>query len=218
MRSIVVVIALVLAACMQQQHNGTDISNLECVSCHLADFQKANALDSTHTNQDCAQCHDTSSWNAGHPESKFPISTGAHVSIACKTCHSESGAYVAGANTNCIQCHPQTQTDPQHVGTSGYAYSNTVKNFCLTCHPDGKAAGHPEAKFPIASGAHSGIACATCHSEPGAFAAGANTNCIQCHPDTANLENNHSQVGNFMYSTTQKNFCLTCHPTGRAGN
>ncbi len=207
MRSIALT-ALVLAACMQQQHNGTDISNLQCVSCHLADFQKANAADSTHTNQDCAQCHDTSSWNAGHPEAKFPISTGAHVNIACKTCHSEPGAFVGGANTNCIQCHPQTQTDPEHVGTSGYAYSNTTKNFCLTCHPDGKAAGHPEAKFPITSGNHSGIACADCHKTQYGTSYASNYDCWSCH---TNQHNNPNQDPQLCASSG-------CHPSGSAGN
>jgi hypothetical protein len=109
--------------------------------------------------------------------------------------------------------------DATHTGVTDYQFDKAMPHFCLTCHPDGKAASHPESKFPIASGAHQGIPCNHCHdSTLGSDLGGANVSCTGCHSHSmATMASAHSSVGRYMWSDTDKRFCLTCHPTGRGG-
>ena len=129
---------VVLVACTSAPHeNAPDVGNLPCVTCHQADYPYPTTDPSHPNNTDCAQCHDTTSWgDAGHPEAKFPITTGKHTGIACKTCHSIPNApYTGGANTNCIQCHSQSQY--QSIDDHNAPYDTSMPHFCLTCHPSG---------------------------------------------------------------------------------
>jgi formate-dependent nitrite reductase cytochrome c552 subunit len=208
---LILVLALALAACFQPQHaTGADVSALECATCHI-DLYNANPTHPGQKPTTCADCHNTTNWNAaGHPEAAFPIASGPHTNIACATCHDASlGSPVKGANTNCIQCHKQPDMDPKHVGVGGYAYSNTKKNFCLTCHPTGSGASHPENPFPIKNSNHSGIACATCHNPARGSVASQNIDCYgsgACHSDSHN------------YTPATPARCFSCHPSGFAGN
>jgi hypothetical protein len=206
MRSLAIT-ALLLTACMQQ-HNGADVANLECASCHM-DLYNAQPDHPGQKPTTCADCHNTASWGAAHPEAAFPIATGAHAGITCNDCHEAAlGSPAKGANTDCLRCHPQSQADPQHVGTPGYAYDSNTKNFCLTCHPDGKASGHPEAKFPITRGNHAGIACNDCHKSSLGTSYASNYDCWSCH------------TGQHRNSTHDPQLCASsgCHPSGSAGD
>lgn len=205
-------LALVLGACFQQQHaSGTDVSGLECATCHI-DLYNASP---THAGRPttCADCHNTTDWGAsGHPENAFPIASGAHKGIDCATCHVASrGSPSKGANTDCVQCHPQSKADPDHSGVSGYQYDGNTKNFCLTCHPDGTAKSHPESPFPIKSGNHVGIACATCHNPARGSVPSQNIDCYgggACHS------------GTHHYTPATPSRCASsgCHPSGFASD
>ena len=183
------VVALVaLTACVDSHPAGkpfTTIDDNNCVGCHQADYD--NTTNPAHAGlypTTCADCHVSTAWRPaiaqGHPEARFAIATGAHQGVGCRTCHRpELGSSTAGANTDCISCHVQAESDPRHVGIADYQYRPTVRNFCLTCHPAGTAEGgaHPEARFPIAAGAHR-LACATCHNAAlGPSTAGQNISC-----------------------------------------
>ncbi len=152
-----------------------------CVSCHLTDFQ--TTTDPNHVaggfSQDCQVCHSTTSWAGAqfdHSKTAFPL-TGAHVSVACATCHVNN--VFAGLSTACISCHLkdyQGATSPNHVA-AGFPQD------CSMCHTttdwSGASFNHTtQTKFPL-TGAHVTVACTTCHVN-GVFA-GLPMTCISCH-------------------------------------
>ena len=204
-----------VASCFRD-HPMTDtaVRGEECVTCHLPDY--AATTQPVHAGnypQTCADCHVTTYWqpalDGNHPEDKFPIAKGAHTGIACMSCHDlDLGASsAAGANTNCIQCHHQSDMDPQHGGVSGYHYDTSQPHFCLACHPDGMGGKHPESKFPITSGPHRGIACGDCHKASlGTPDSIDNTDCVTCHTDAHHRD------------PSKPHDCLRCHPNGYAGD
>lgn len=225
----VVVAALTLASCLERHAtDGADVTidDSNCVGCHQADYDRATMP--VHTGQmptTCGDCHATTAWRpavgGGHPEARFAIASGAHQGVTCRDCHDASlGSSTAGANTDCLRCHVQGESDPRHVGVSGYAYQPARRNFCLTCHPAGTAegAGHPEARFPIAAGAHK-MPCANCHiAALGPSAGGQNTSCTGCHTGIhaqGIMNEKHREVAGYAWSSTNQHFCLTCHPAGR---
>ena len=135
---------------------------------------------------------------------------------------------------DCVLCH-RAQYD-QAGTTAPYLTAPTHDPFyppssCVYCHNTTSwgDALHPQpAAFPdtfiIDSGPHAAFACTECHASlpylvPTATR-GSNTNCTQCHPDDTDQQQTHragtvSPTGvPYEYSTTKKNFCLTCHPTG----
>lgn len=211
--------------CLQNRtHGAASIEGSDCYSCHRADYE--NATEPPHVGAmptTCGNCHFETSWRPAriaHPEARFSITAGAHAGTACSECHKASlGANAGGANTDCIGCHEKPSIVPMHTGRSGFVWSDSKHNFCLTCHPNGKAQGggtHPENKFAIATGAHAGNQCADCHNPAlGVNTAGANTDCIACHqrPDT---DPTHGGRSGYAWSDSKHNFCLSCHPKGRA--
>jgi hypothetical protein len=216
-----------LAACREPHGAGAVvIDDDNCVACHQADYDRttdpphAGAFPTT-----CGDCHATRAWRpalgGGHPEARFPIASGGHQGVACQDCHDPAaGPSTAGANTDCIQCHVQADSDPRHQGVSGYTFQPSMRQFCLTCHPDGTArgVGHPEARFPIATGAHQ-LPCADCHvAALGPPTAGQNTSCTGCHTGEHSMtlmNEHHREVADYAWSSTDQHFCLECHPDGR---
>jgi hypothetical protein len=204
MRPIYLVL-LIAASCMQQHAGGADVSNLDCASCHM-DLYNAQPDHPGQKPTTCADCHNTASWGAAHPEAAFPIASGAHANIACADCHDSTlGGPAKGANTNCLTCHAQGVCDPEHVGVGGYGYDTSKPHFCLTCHPDGKAASHPESPFPIKRGNHAGIACNQCHKSTLGSSYKTNFDCWSCHTDQHRNPSHDPQA------------CFGCHPSGSAG-
>jgi hypothetical protein len=154
----------------------------------------------------------------GHPEANFPIAGGPH-KVACQSCHDLAlGNSAGGQNTDCLTCHPRAPTDPKHAGVTDYAFDTAKPHFCLSCHPDGTAAKHPEDRFPITTGAHRNIQCGDCHdSTLGSSAGGMNANCTGCHSGEhamATMVSKHRGVGDFVWSDSDKKFCLMCHSDG----
>jgi hypothetical protein len=98
----------------------------------------------------CSDCHSTTAWvpaSGGHPEAKFPITTGSHANkaIGCADCHIASrGSDANGDNCDCVHCHIGAHNTPAidtvHTGVAGYPGSMlTSPPSCLKsgCHPSG---------------------------------------------------------------------------------
>ena len=189
-----------------------------CIGCHAARDVHKGAMGTN-----CASCHTTSTWSGAkydHNLAAFKL-TGAHVSVACKTCHVN---YVyKGTASTCIGCHAARDI---HKGAMG---SN-----CATCHSTTTWAGavfdHNLAAFKL-TGAHLSVTCAKCHinnvykgtsqacsgchAEP-AYHAGlfAGTSCSACHTTKAWRPATYSLAHRFPmnHGNTVNSPCATCHP------
>jgi len=230
-RSMIVV--CVLVACTQSHTGQIEIRQEDCAACHTADYDATTTP--VHATAGfpttCADCHRNVDWVPAlegiHPEPRFMVKAGPHGGIKCLVCHDLDAMLpsVAGANTNCLQCHPDDayQRD-SHVGVRGpagqtYAYTSAQRNFCLTCHPAGTALKHPNDRFPR-TGDHN-APCSTCHDRASGVPdqGGMNTTCITsgCH-SLAEENDHHREVGEYASARgdgSNRHFCLQCHPTGR---
>jgi hypothetical protein len=233
MKRSVFAIGALLAACTQS-HSAqvVEIQAESCVTCHTIDYDTAIAPPHAPSGfpTTCADCHRTTDWQPAlgglHPEPMFAVASGPHGGIKCLACHDLDivAPSKAGANTNCIQCHPDSRNQADsHSGVRGpqnqtYAYNATAPNFCLTCHPAGRASKHPNDRFPR-TGPHS-RACTTCHDRnAGPDTGGANTTCLNsgCH-SLGQEDGEHREVGQYSSARgdgSNRHFCLVCHPTGR---
>ncbi len=129
-------------------HDTSDVRGQPCINCHSSAYATAKSPQ-PHTgfSTSCNDCHSTTSWipAAGHPEQKFPITTGPHANagIACTDCHiSALGSPSGGANCDCVHCHLGAHTAPgiddKHTDVGSYPGSaSSPPNFCLKCHPSG---------------------------------------------------------------------------------
>jgi hypothetical protein len=132
-------------------HQTAQAQQKACFDCHAVAYNlvttpvHAGVFPTT-----CGDCHSTSQWipaAGGHPESKFPITTGSHANkaIACSDCHIASlGSDVGGQNTDCVHCHLGAHNAPSidsaHSGVANYPGSApTSPPGCLNvgCHPSG---------------------------------------------------------------------------------
>jgi hypothetical protein len=122
---------------------------LDCVGCHLDDYQRATFPGHNTVPKTCESCHGKAAWKpaigGAHPEASFPISTGPHsaAGVSCTSCHDPArGASTAGQNTDCIHCHVGAHNRPaidaKHTGVAGYPGPNAPPNFCIGCHPRGR--------------------------------------------------------------------------------
>jgi hypothetical protein len=200
--------AHVNATCLQC-HTGGRFAGTprDCASCHLTDFQQTTNPNHVQAGfpQDCSLCHSTAQWQGAqfdHSRTRFPL-TGAHVPVACATCH-VNGRYT-GLDPNCISCHLtdyQQTTNPNHVQAG-------LPQQCAVCHSTTAwrpaAFNHSTTAFPL-TGAHVQAACASCHIN-GRYT-GTPTDCYSCHrPEfTAAISPNHVAAG---FPTT----CAQCHTT-----
>lgn len=210
------------------------INATDCYLCHAEDY--ASATNPPHVGVNpttCWECHDTDAWRpargGGHPEADFAIATGHHSGIGCADCHdSARGSYTNGQNTDCIGCHLEVHLFAdmsalhRERGVADFPALPETPNFCLSCHPDGNAPGssHPEDRFPIGEGHHSGIVCSACHDATrGSSGGGANTDCTHCHLGAhprSQTDPMHAGVSGYPAGDAPPNFCLTCHPRGQA--
>ena len=201
--------------CAQCHTNNTfvGLSNT-CVSCHLTDFNKAtnpNHITSAFPQQ-CEVCHTATAWSPAsfnHNSTPFPL-TGAHVNVACTSCHVNN--VFQGTPTDCYSCHKpeyQSTTNPNHTSAG---YPTTCANCHATTSWAGATATHNQ--FPIYSGTHARVwtTCADCHTNPSNFQA---FSCINCHThDQAGTDPHHRGVRNYVYAPTS---CYSCHPNGSRG-
>lgn len=125
----------------------------------------------------------------------------------------------AATGTPCVQCHAAAYENvqtPVHKGV----YPQT----CGDCHGRASwtaAGGHPEANFPIKTGAHASpaIQCSDCHiSSLGAATGGQNTDCIHCHVGAhtiTTVDATHAGIAGYTKANpATPHSCLGCHPKG----
>lgn len=155
----------------------------------------------------CQVCHSTFSWGpAIVNHTVWWALDGRHAAVDCIQCHG-NGVW-RGLSAACVSCH---------------------KGVLETAHPDHKAMGFPmscqdchaatawnllkktwhDTYFPIVSGAHNGIACASCHG--GSYNT-AQLICTSCHTHSESAtKKHHDGVGGY---TWQSAACYGCHRKG----
>ncbi|MEZ4226119.1 MAG: cytochrome c3 family protein [Polyangiaceae bacterium] len=117
-----------------------------CVGCHKADYDSSPYPNHQTFATTCGDCHNTTAWKpatgGGHPETKFPVSTGAHSKFKCADCHNASLGPNGKGNADCVGCHTGTHArskmDAKHKEVGKYPTGSAAPNFCLDCHPKGK--------------------------------------------------------------------------------
>jgi hypothetical protein len=227
------VVSLVAFAGCFQTHpmNQQELAGGDCYTCHTRDYAATAAPVHRDTPQlfttECASCHRVTSWKPaldGLHNEAFVIQQGPHAPIACVDCHVLDGAKPSkqGANTNCIQCHPDDahQRD-SHVGLTSptnapYAYLDATPNFCLTCHPAGTADHHPDALFALRKNHE--VPCADCHDRAaGPDTKGRNVTCVdaKCHHTLSVSDQIEEHLESDYRSArgdgTSRTFCHQCH-------
>jgi hypothetical protein len=145
------------------QYDNLDFN--QCTDCHRDPHKGERG-------RRCQQCHSTRGWAAlnknakdfgFHQKTRFPLK-GAHVSVACKTCHGphrgqRKAKYKGLPFERCADCHMDA-----HVGQLGEGRD------CAECHTVQRFAPssffvdeHARARFPL-EGAHRAVACRSCHT------------------------------------------------------
>jgi hypothetical protein len=184
--------------------------------CHLITYNQTNnpphlASAALFPITQCSNCHTTVSWTAAfdHSKTTFPL-TGAHLSVACATCHTDN--YAGTLARDCYTCHLKDWNSTQTLGGAVPNHVTSVfPHDCTLCHSTTNwttsTFNHNATTFPLL-GAHTTVACATCHTDN--YAGTLPTTCVPCHQNdynsTANLPGipNHAAL---IYPTT----CLNCH-------
>jgi hypothetical protein len=200
----------------------------ECVSCHQADYDGATMPPHQGYPTECATCHTDAGWVPSTFDHPWAL-TGAHALAECTTCHTGTPPQWTGLPTDCVGCH---QADYDRAVTTVTEHS-TYPTTCQDCHSttdwDNAIGGaHPNDRFDIMSGRHSGYECTSCHiPERGTSAGGANTDCVNCHTgDHTRAEmdrvGGHQEErdyppagGPYAAPFNEVNFCLDCHGDGR---
>ena len=191
------------------QYKGTP---RDCYGCHRSDYD--GARDPNHVQAGfpttCDNCHryTDASWNQGvFNHNQFFVLAGRHATIPCDSCH-KNGQY-KGTPRDCYGCHRtdyEGTRDPNHIA-AGFPTT------CESCHRYTDASWDQgvfsHTWFPITSGRHAGISCATCHINPGNYAV---FTCMNggCHPK-GETDGHHDEVGGYVYDA---NACYSCHPNG----
>ena len=154
----------------------------------------------------CTTCHLPNAWRPvrigadfKHALQTFPLD-GAHATAACTTCHTSLD--FSKASAQCASCHKDVHRAELGVDC---ARCHTTRAFSDQAR---LARVHEATRFPL-RGAHSAVACETCHpftSSGQAQYTGRPTTCVGCHRvafDRA-VSPPHVSAG---FSTT----CVTCH-------
>lgn len=190
-----------------------------CVGCHQKDYDGAKEPPHTGLETNCTKCHNEVAWKPSTFKHSWVLD-GAHLKIACSSCHVGTPPVYKGTAKACVSCHLddyQRSTFPGH---------STFSQSCEQCH--GRVAwkpalngAHPENKFPIKTGAHSraSITCTSCHNPMlGTSAGGKNTDCVGCHTGEhtrAKMDEKHKEERDYPLGPAAPNFCLKCHPNGK---
>ncbi len=144
---------------------------IDCIACHKKDDKHKGAFGTL-----CGDCHSAATWKTqtfNHAAQTGFALIGGHATIACAACHTKS-LTEPKLSRNCFSCH---RKDDTHKGLNG--------KDCASCHSEQSwktvRFDHSKTKFPL-RGAHSKIACATCHIEPVTKSL-PGRDCIACHRD-----------------------------------
>lgn len=188
----------------------------QCVGCHQADYDMAMEPPHAGYPTDCASCHTDAGWVPSSWQHSFPIE-GAHQLITCAACHGDPPTY-EGTPTECVGCHRDDYDNSPYMGHQTFPLT------CLDCHTQNAwvpalEGAHPNDRFRIDDGAHSGYECTDCHNpELGASTMGANCDCVGCHEGEhtrARMDDKHREVADYPAGAAPPSFCLDCHPDGR---
>ena len=192
-----------------------------CLDCHRKDYDSAKNPLHAGLSAACTDCHTTRAWKPTSYVHVWPLQ-GKHVVVPCNSCHTGNPPKYKGTTTDCYGCH-QVASD-----ASTFPNHKAFPHACLDCHAmsgwkPALAGLHPEAKFPLATGAHADarIRCQDCHIlAKGASTAGQNTDCINCHMGShlgAPMDVKHAdlKVPAYPLAPTTTNYCLACHLTGK---
>jgi hypothetical protein len=204
------------AGCADCHHPG-EATRRDCVGCHADDHEGR-------LGRACDRCHSPRAWNDTRPlelhrATRLPLS-GMHAVADCTQCHVRTGQRAwSQPSAECVSCH---------AGDAGDAHPDhaTLPRDCGQCHrPMGwspaivdpatlplveglVAPPEHEARFRIASGAHRGLACESCHASEASPRA---VECVGCHAhDRVRLAVTHRG----MPVATDGAGCLACHPGG----
>jgi hypothetical protein len=116
-----------------------------CVDCHREDYDSSPYPGHSAFATTCQDCHTTTAWkpaSGSHPESKFPIKSGAHKVVDCMDCHNATLGPNGKGNADCVGCHTghhrRSVMDPKHHEVAKYPSGDAPPNFCLDCHPSGR--------------------------------------------------------------------------------
>jgi hypothetical protein len=118
------------------QYSGTPTA---CYSCHKLEYDTTTNPNHRAAGfpQDCAVCHNTSTWSGATFNHTFPIYTGKHKDkwTSCADCHTNSSNYQV---FSCLGCHEheKTKMDEEHRDVRNYVYDSA---HCYQCHPQGTA-------------------------------------------------------------------------------
>jgi hypothetical protein len=209
---------LVCASCHKAGYAAGDTPK-DCVGCHQADFDNTSNPPHTGYSTNCTTCHTDAGWIPSQFNHPWPL-TGAHASASCAGCHTGSPPRYAGTPKDCASCHQADFQSSTYPGHSSFG-TNCVNCHSTTAWSPALSGAHPEAKFPLTTGAHAnpGIQCTDCHDPTrGPSAGGQNTDCIHCHLGAHNrpsIDGEHTGVPNYPSASTSVNFCRDCHPAGR---
>ncbi len=179
----------------------------DCYSCHAKDFNNTNnpphlkaGIPTT-----CSTCHTTTAWvpaTFDHSKTSFPL-TGAHVSVACTSCHL-NGNFTT-APTDCFACHVKDYNATNNPNHSQAGIPTT----CAVCHTttawQPASFDHNKTPFPL-TGAHVSVPCTTCHTT-GNYAS-TPTDCYACHTKDYNGTANPPHASTGIPTT-----CAVCHST-----
>jgi hypothetical protein len=161
----------------------------DCASCHAAHDPHGGALAAG-----CESCHGSGSWQRDihfdHDLTTYPL-VGMHVLVTCAQCHTNKA--FKGTPQQCVACHASTDV---HKGTLG--------RDCAACHNPNRWSQWDfdhglQTRFAL-SGAHSKVACISCHRQPAAEVRLAR-DCAACH------RNDDIHLGQYGMQ------CQRCHRT-----
>ncbi len=179
-----------------------------CVDCHRSDFNATTNPNHVAAGfaTTCESCHNTVQWQGAvfdHSTTSFAL-TGAHTSVSCASCH-VNGQF-NGLGTACVNCHQNdfnATTDPNHAAAG---FPTTCESCHTTIQWQGAVFDHNTSTSFALTGAHTSVACASCHVN-GQFS-GLGTACVNCHQNdfNATTDPNHAAAG---FPTT----CESCHNT-----
>lgn len=180
---------------------------LQCDACHKGHLFKektpakcstCHRFDDVHDGQEgdkCSQCHDEKSWikkvTFDHDITKFPL-LGSHPLLTCEDCHA-SGKY-KDEEILCDACHKKDDV-----------HKRKLTKECELCHGPldwlvWEFDHENQTDYPL-DGAHDGLDCHACHSEPVEKEIELPTNCYGCHEKD---DNHNGQLGKQ---------CEKCHIT-----
>ena len=184
-----------------------------CLTCHTADYQKATEPDHKTAGfpLTCETCHSADTWYSAkfdHLKYTGYALTGAHATLECTACHI-NGKF-AGTPADCYGCHAKdynTTTAPNHMKAG-------ISTQCQTCHNTTAwipaSFNHNNTAFPL-TGAHTSVACTTCHTDN--YAGTLSTNCYGCHAKDYNAT---ATMGGTVPNHVNAGFsqsCTMCHTT-----